>query len=153
MLGTFPKAFHREATSQGIFPSGNFSNVQLPKSVLAAVLNPYHVLTTALAPKAHPRRSTRPKMAACGASEGLTQPWWSCRLGKYLWENTYIQHYTRVFTVLTGPSVTRTLLCSPGYRNFKALVYNYKVRIYHFIFLRLYFFKALWICFGIQPVI
>ena len=51
MLGTFPKAFHREATSQGIFPSGNFSNVQLPKSVLAAVLQPYYVLTVALAPK------------------------------------------------------------------------------------------------------
>ena len=43
MLGTFPKAFPNRQLPKGIFPSGNFPNVQffnwlLPKSVLAAAL-------------------------------------------------------------------------------------------------------------------
>ena len=64
MLGTFPKW----PLLQGIFPSGNFPNVQFPKrqlstSVLAAELNPPPpVLDAALGLLAHASRSTRPPL-------------------------------------------------------------------------------------------
>ena len=57
MLGTFPEVFSQPANSQGYFPSVNFLKEQfpkrlLPKSVIAAALNP--------------------PFAVCCASEGLT---------------------------------------------------------------------------------
>ena len=90
MLATFPKDFPQATTSQarvfskqqlpkvGIFPSGDFQNVefpkrQLPKSVPNSALGPELVLAAALCSLAHSLAAALgPPIAACGVSEGLT---------------------------------------------------------------------------------
>ena len=69
----FQSIFPKWQLSKDISPRGNFTNAkrQLPKSAIAAVLDPL----------AHHNRSARPRIAAGGASEGLTSPLGSCHLG------------------------------------------------------------------------
>jgi len=54
---------------KGIFPSGNFPRV-ISQAATSQSL-PKSALPMALGPLAHPSRSARPPIAACGASEGL----------------------------------------------------------------------------------
>ena len=59
---TFPNDFSMLQLSMGMFPSGNFLNMQFPKrqllkSVLATALGPKPVLAAALGPLAHTYRN------------------------------------------------------------------------------------------------
>ena len=83
MLGTFPKW----PLLQGIFPSGNFPNVQFPKrhllkSVLAAILCPKHVLTTARGPLTHPSQSARSSLQYLGTCHFVNCTFGKLPLGK-----------------------------------------------------------------------
>ena len=88
----------------GIFPSGDFPNVefpkrQLPNSVPTAALGPQHVLVSALGPLALSIRSARPPLQPAAPQRALPNHWkvatWeidylaSCHLGKCLWESTF----------------------------------------------------------------
>ena len=58
-LGQLPKGIFLGQLPKGIFPSGNFLNVEFPKSVLAAALGLPYGLTAALAPLFYTCCSTR----------------------------------------------------------------------------------------------
>ena len=92
MLGTYPNA----ATTQSIFPSRNFPNLQFLKSLLAAELGLYSILASALGPHAHPSPSAWLPFQPAGRQKAKYNLWevaiweiviWEVAFGKMPWEN------------------------------------------------------------------